>query len=61
MNRNEIVWLARLPQENKIHNIIMQPGKYKIIYRAKNSTRSNQTFEREFNITSGAATNFTLN
>jgi Ca-activated chloride channel family protein len=61
MNRNEIVWLARLPQENKIHNIIMQPGKYKIIYRAKNATRSNQTFEREFNITSGAATNFTLN
>lgn len=61
MNRNEIVWLARLPQENKIHNIIMQPGKYKIVYRAKNATRSNQTFEREFNITSGAATNFTLN
>ena len=61
MNRNEIVWLARLPQENRMHNIIMQPGKYKIVYRAKTATRSNQTFEREFIINSGAATNFTLN
>ncbi len=61
MNRNELTWIARLPGENKIHNILMQPGKYKIIYRAKNATRSSQTFEREFSITSGASTNFTLN
>lgn len=61
MNRNEIVWLARLPQENKINNIIMQPGKYKIVYRAKTANRSNQTFEREFSINSGGATNLTLN
>jgi Ca-activated chloride channel family protein len=56
-----MIWLARLPQENKLHNIIMQPGKYKIIYRAKTATRSNQTFEREFIINSGAVTNFALN
>lgn len=61
MNRNELVWVARLPPENKLHNIIMQPGKYKIIYRAKTATRSSQTFEREFTITSGVITNFTLN
>ncbi len=61
MNRNELVWVARLPSENKLHNIIMQPGKYKIIYRAKTATRSSQTFEREFTITSGVITNFTLN
>ena len=61
MERNEMIWLARLPQENKLHNIIMQPGKYKIIYRAKTATRSSQTFEREFIINSGAVTNFALN
>jgi Ca-activated chloride channel homolog len=61
MNRNELVWIARLPSENRINNIVMQPGKYKIIYRAKSSTRSSQTFEREFTITSGSATNITMN
>lgn len=61
MNRNELVWVARLPQENKQHNIIMQPGKYKIIYRPRTSTRSAQTFERDFNITSGSVTNLNLN
>ena len=61
MNRNEIVWVARVPSENKNNNMVMQPGKYKIIYRAKNSTRSGQTFEREFTINSGSATNVTLN
>ncbi len=61
MNRNELVWVARLPQENKTHNIVMQPGKYKIIYRARLSTKSIQTFEREFMINSGLSTNFNLN
>lgn len=61
MNRNEIVWVARVPSENKNNNMVMQPGKYKIIYRAKNSNRSGQTFEREFTINSGSATNVTLN
>ncbi|MCC7532807.1 MAG: VWA domain-containing protein [Bacteroidia bacterium] len=60
-NRNELVWIARLPSENKLHNLIMQPGNYKIIYRAKTATKSSQTFEREFIIKSGAITNFTLN
>ncbi|MES2691473.1 MAG: VWA domain-containing protein [Bacteroidota bacterium] len=61
MNRNELVWLARVPSENKTNNIVMQPGKYKVIYRAKTSNRSGQTFEREFIINSGSATNVTLN
>lgn len=60
MNKNELVWVCKVP-EARINNIIMQPGKYKLIYRAKNATRSNQTFEREFSITSGGSTNFTMN
>ena len=61
MNRNELVWVCKLPVENRSHNFIIQPGNYKIIYRAKGAYRSNNTFEREFKITSGSATNITLN
>ncbi len=61
MSGNELQWLYKLPIENKSNPLIMQPGKYKIIYRSKASYRSNQTFEREFNIQSGTSTNITLN
>ena len=61
MERNTLQWVYKMPVENKTSSIIMQPGKYKIIYRAKGSYRSNQTFEREFIIQSGASTNITLN
>lgn len=61
MERDEIVWIYKIPMEARMQNILMQPGKYKIIYRAKNSYRSNQTFERQFEIKSGATTNFNLN
>jgi Ca-activated chloride channel family protein len=61
MNRNELVWVCKLPVESRSHNLIMQPGNYKIIYRAKSAYHSNNTFEREFKIISGSATNLTLN
>jgi len=61
MVRNELVWVYRLPVESRRHNLIIQPGEYKIVYKSKSSTRSNNTFERLFKITSGIATNITLN
>lgn len=61
MNRNELVWVYKIPIDVRMQNILIQPGKYKIIYRAKNAYRSNQTFEREIEIKSGATTNFNLN
>lgn len=61
MIKNELVWVAKIPTDNKVNTLVMQPGKYKIIYRAKNSTRSAQTFEREFTVTSGSAVGITLN
>jgi Ca-activated chloride channel family protein len=61
MVRNELVWVYKLPVENRNQSIMIQPGKYKIIYRAKGAYRSNQSFEREFTITSGSSTNITLN
>jgi Ca-activated chloride channel family protein len=61
VSRNELSWVCKLPVESRTHSIVMQPGRYRIIYRAKGSYRSSQTFEREFNISSGSATNFSLN
>lgn len=61
MNRNELEWVCKLPVERRSHSLIMQPGDYKLIYRTKGSYRSNQTFERDFKISSGSATNLTLN
>jgi Ca-activated chloride channel family protein len=60
MVRNEMVWVCKLPVESRKHIAVMQPGDYKIIYRAKGATRSNNTFERQFKISSGTATNITF-
>jgi Ca-activated chloride channel family protein len=61
MAKNELVWIYKLPVESRNQNLLIQPGKYKIIYRAKGAYRANQSFEREFTVTSGSATNITLN
>jgi Ca-activated chloride channel homolog len=61
MDRNELKWIYKVPTDSRNHNMLIQPGRYKVIYRSKGSYRSNQTFEREFTITSGSATNLTLN
>jgi Ca-activated chloride channel family protein len=61
MNRDELTWVYKLPADVRNQNMLIQPGKYKIIYRAKGAYRSNQTYEREFTISSGSATNITLN
>jgi len=61
MDRNEMIWVYKIPTESRSYNMLLQPGKYKVVYRAKGAYRSNQSFEREFTITSGSATNLTLN
>jgi Ca-activated chloride channel family protein len=60
MVRNEQFFVSRMPIEGRHTNLVMQPGRYKIVYRAKGSYRSTQTFEREFEIKSGSATNMTF-
>jgi Ca-activated chloride channel family protein len=61
MIRNELVWVCKLSTDKRMHQYVIQPGDYKIIYRAKGASRSSNTFERGFKITSGQATNITLN
>ena len=59
--RGELVWIHKLPAEYNRHTIIIQPGDYKLIYRGKGATKSNNTFIREFKIVSGQATNININ
>jgi len=59
--RNELVWVYKFPVEKRNNVLVMQPGDYKLIYRAKGASKSSFTFERVFKITSGQATNITLN
>ncbi|MFN4083585.1 MAG: vWA domain-containing protein [Bacteroidia bacterium] len=61
MIRNEQVWVCKLPVEKRLHQLIIQPGDYKIVYRAKGSYRTSTTFEKSFKIISGQANNITLN
>jgi hypothetical protein len=51
----------KFPVEKRNHVLVMQPGDYKIIYRAKGATKSSFSFERAIKIISGQATNITLN
>jgi Ca-activated chloride channel family protein len=60
MNRNEQIFVSRFPIENRHNNLILQPGKYKLVYRRKDSYRASQTFEREFEIKSGSGTNISF-
>ncbi len=61
MIRNEMVWVCKLPVDRRTHQLIIQPGEYKIVYRAKGSYKSSHTFERLFKVTSGQVSNILLN
>ncbi len=59
--RGELMWVCKIPSDKRVHQFVIQPGDYKIIYRSKSSYKSANTFERGFKITSGQATNIILN
>lgn len=52
--------IYELKDELKLENIYLQPGKYRIIYRAKKSKSMHQTIDKEFEIVSGQTVNLNL-
>ncbi len=60
IENNKMKWVADINTTKPSEEIVMQPGKYKIVGRAKGETRTVYSFEREFTITSGTATDITL-
>ena len=56
---DELEWVANISGELN-EQFRLQPGKYKLTYRSKNSKEMVYTIAREFQITSGTSTNIKL-
>ncbi|MFO7940568.1 MAG: VWA domain-containing protein [Bacteroidales bacterium] len=53
-------WIYNLSPEQDRETLTLQPGTYRIIYRAKNAKRSIYTISKQFDIRSGASTHIIL-
>jgi len=52
--------IYNLPSEHNRETLTLQPGSYRIIYRAKNAKRSIYTISKQFDIRSGSSTHIIL-
>lgn len=60
MNKNNLEWVADFDSRNRKQIIILQPGKYKLIFRPLKANLSVLTSERNFEISSGNTTHINL-
>ncbi len=60
MNGKTLEWVCDIQSNAGRQIIVMQPGTYKVMARAKTSTKTLYTFEREFTIQSGVVTQLNL-
>lgn len=58
---NTLKWIYNLNTENIRESLVMLPGKYRVIYRAKNAREAKYTVEKTFRITSGSSQTINLN
>lgn len=56
MEKGEMIWVCDLKEDQKKQFFELQPGKYKIVYRNKNSKRTLYSIEKDIQITSGKTT-----
>lgn len=59
-DNNELIGVYRLNDNQTRESVTLQPGRYRIIFRPKNSKESIYTIERSFRITSGSSTSVQL-
>lgn len=52
---NQLKWLYSLDENTTKESVVLQPGKYRVIFRPKNSRESIYTIEKTFRITSGSS------
>ncbi len=53
-------WIYNLSHEHSRQTLTLQPGTYRVTYRAKNAKRSVYTISKRFDIRSGSSTNIIL-
>lgn len=58
--KNELKWIYNLDENQTMHNIVLQPGRYRIIYRPKGAKETIYTVERQFKIESGQSVSLKL-
>jgi Ca-activated chloride channel family protein len=58
--KNELKWIYNLDENQTMHNIVLQPGKYRIVYRPKGAKETIYTVERQFKIESGQSVSLKL-
>lgn len=56
VKEDKLVWVTNTSVGIKSHNLTMQPGLYKYVFRARNSKESIYTIVKEFRIQSGSST-----
>ncbi len=60
-DRSNLKWVINLNNDLTKQTIVLQPGKYKVVYRPKNSRESIYTIEKEFSVVSGESSIVPLN
>ncbi|MBL0103808.1 MAG: VWA domain-containing protein [Bacteroidetes bacterium] len=60
-DRNGLRWVYNLNENSAKETVILQPGKYKVVFRPKNSRESIYTIEKEFSVVSGESSIVVLN
>ena len=59
-NNNKIVWIHNLRKNSLQESLILQPGKYRVIFRSIYSNKSEYTIDKSFTIKSGVTTTVKL-
>ncbi len=57
---NELEWVCNIKPNKKKETIVLQPGSYKVVYRAKNARNSLNTVTKSFEITPGGSESINL-
>lgn len=58
--RGNEVWVCNLPDNDTNAKVVLQPGNYKVVFRAKNAPGSKFTSVKNFEIKSGSSLNLNL-
>jgi Ca-activated chloride channel family protein len=58
---NELKWICSLSPDQSKQSLTLLPGKYRVVYRAKNAREAKYTVEKSFRITSGSSQVVELN
>ena len=57
---NKLKWIYNLTENTTQETLILQPGKYRVVFRTKYTNKSAYTVEKSFKITSGTSVSVNL-